>query len=244
MMKLPLTIIFAVFILMLTGCAVNYTTPAGGVSIASLTDDDIADLMKVEPASQFPARIAVARIQASGYVSRTNNSYGSGRYSVVTVRDIEDEGDFQKMLNLPMVAGVAPLNRLLLSPNLDSIKDLRLSAARLKTDMLLIYSVDTTFHVESTPLGPLSLITLGTLPNEKAFVTSTTSGALVDVRTGFIYGASESTEREEQRTNMWSTQDAIDQARIVSEKASFKGFVKGFEELWKNIVEQYSATKS
>lgn len=243
-MKLPLTVVLAVFISLLTGCAVNYTTPAGGVSISSLTDDDIADLMKVEPASEFPARIAVARVQASGYVSKTNNSYGSGRYSVVTVRDIEDESDFKKILSLPMVAGVAPLNRLLLTPNLDSIKDLRLSAARLKTDMLLIYSVDTAFHVESTPLGPLSLITLGTLPNKKAFVTSTTSGALVDVRTGFIYGASESTEREEQRTNMWSTQDAIDEARVISEKASFKGFVKGFEELWKSIVEQYSTPKS
>jgi len=244
MTKKLLSLIFTIVILTISGCAVTYTTPAAGVSISSLTDDDIAELMKVEPAGQFPARIAIARIQASGYSSRTNNSYGSGQYSVVTTRDIEDESDFHKIANLPMVAGVAPLNRLLLTPNLDSIKDLRLSAARLKTDLLLIYSVDTTFHVESTPLGPLSLLTLGTLPNKKAFVSSTISGVLVDVRTGFIYGASESTEREEQRTNMWGTQDAIDEARVRSEKASFKGFVAGFVKLWDSIVEQYAPTKS
>ena len=237
-------ITFLVIIMAITGCAVNYTTPAGGVNISSLTDDDIADLMKVEPAAQFPSRIAIARIQASGYVSRTNNSYGSGRYSVVTTRDIEEEADFEKILKLPMVAGVAPLNRVLLSSQLDSIKDLRISAARLKADLLLIYSVDTAFHIESTPLGPLSLVTLGTLPNKKAFVSSTTSGALIDVRTGYIYGATESTEREEQRANLWSTQDAIDEARIESERASFKSFVAGFEKLWQSVLDQYAVTKS
>ena len=100
--------------------------------------------MKAEPAGQFPARIAVARVQAPGYRSRTNNSYGSGRYSVVTVRDIEDDSAFDTISNLPEVAGLAALNRLLISPNLNSIKDLRLSAARLKTDLLLSYTVDTT----------------------------------------------------------------------------------------------------
>ena len=83
-----------------------------------------------------------------------------------------------------MVRAVAPLSRLLLPSELDSLKDLRLAAARLKTDLLIVYSIDTTFHVEATPLGPLSAITLGFLPNKEAHVTATTSGALVDTRTG------------------------------------------------------------
>ncbi|MCP3851781.1 MAG: hypothetical protein GY694_16325 [Gammaproteobacteria bacterium] len=244
MIKILPTLIFTTMIVAICGCATGYITPAAGVNVSTLTDDDIADLMKVEPAGQFPARIAIARIQASGYESRTNNSYGSGRYSVVTTRDIEEEEDFKKMSTLPMIAGVAPLNRLLLSPSLDSIKDLRLSAARLKTDMLLIYSVDTAFHVETTPLGPLSLVTLGMLPNKNAYVSSTISGVLVDVRTGFIYGAAEATEREEQRANAWSTQDAIDAARIGSEKNGFKSFMIGFEKLWEGIVDQYSTTRN
>ncbi len=224
------------------GCA-TYTTPASGVSIPSLTDDDIAELMKVEPASDFPARIAVARVQESGYISRTNSGYGSGRFSVVTTRDVEEEADFQKISDLAMVSGVAPVGRLLLPPNLNSIKDLRIAAARLKTDLILIYSIDTVFHVEGTPLGPLSAITLGFLPNKKAFVSSTTSGALIDVRTGFVYGVAEATEREEQRTTIWNSQDAIDKARIDSEKASFDSFINEFEKLWKSTLLQYTATK-
>ncbi|MDD1781670.1 hypothetical protein LRP49_10735 [Enterovibrio sp. ZSDZ35] len=238
-MKLKLTAVFGGLLLLMSGCAVNYTTPAGGVDIGALSDDDIATLMSLEPASEFPAGIAVVRIQASGYSSRTNDSYGGGKFSVVTVRDIEDEEDIKNLIKLPMVAGIAPLNRVLIQSNLQSIKDLRLSAARLKADMLLVYSVDTSFHVESTSLGPLSVITLGTLPNHKAYVSATTSGALIDVRTGYVYGASEATEREQQRSNVWSTQEAIDAARIQAESASFKGFIQDFEVMWKSIVEQY-----
>ncbi len=132
----------------------------------ALADADIAALMAVGPASPFPARIAVARIQAPGYASGTKSGYGTGRYSVVTVRDIEDKDSFARIFALPMVGG--------------------------------------------TPLGPLSLITLGLLPDKKAFVSSTTSGALVDVRTGFLYGVSEATEREEQLATIRNTQDIKD----------------------------------
>lgn len=92
---------------------------------------------------------------------RTNSGYGSGRYSAVTTRDIEDEDDFEKLSSLAMVEGIAPLSRLLLSPNLNSIKDLGLSVARLK--------------IEDTPPVPLSGITLGVLTKKKDLLSSTTS---------------------------------------------------------------------
>lgn len=243
MNKFFLGILIATSLFVMQGCA-SYTTPAGGVSISSLTDGDIEELMAIEPVSLFPARVAVARVQASGYISRTNNGYGSGRYSVVTTRDIEEDVDFERLSHLAMVAGVAPLNRLLLPSSLDSIKDLRLAAARLKTDLILIYSVDTVFHVEGTPLGPLSAITLGFLPNKKAFVSSTTSGALIDVRTGFVYGVAEATKKEEQRTTIWNSRNAIDEARIDAESASFKSFIGEFEKLWENTLTQYATSES
>lgn len=239
MTKLFLVAAFMTGVALMQGCA-TYTTPAAGVNISALTDDDIAELMSVEPASTFPARIAIVRVQASGYVSRTNSGFGSGRYSVVTTRDIEDEADFKRIANLEKVTALAPLSRLLLTPETNTIKDFRRSAAQLKTDLLLIYSVDTRFYVESTPLGPLSAITLGFLPNKKAYVSATTSGVLVDVRTGFIYGVAEASGREEQRTTFWNSQDAIDKARMNAEKASFKSFVGEFETLWKNTLLQYA----
>ncbi len=232
--------IAAVCAVAVQGCA-TYTTPAAGANLKALADEDIGALMEVEPASPFPARVAVVRIQAPGYASRTNIGYGAGRYSVVTARDIEDEDLFARISALPMVAGVAPLSRIILPRNPESIKDLRISAARLRTDLVLIYSVDTVFHIEGTPLGPLSPITLGLLPDKKAFVSSTTSGAMVDVRTGFVYGVSEATEREEQLATIWNTQDVIDGARLRSETASFRSFAGEFGKLWKNILAQYAS---
>jgi hypothetical protein len=236
-------IFVTVILLAVQGCA-TYTTPAGGVNINALSDVDIAELMKVEPASTFPARLSVVRIQAPGYTSRTNNGYGNGAYSVVTTRDIEEEVDFEKISNFPMVTSVAPLNRLLLPLQLDTTKDLRLSAARLKTDLILIYSVETSFHIEGTSLGPLSLITLGFIPNEEVFVTSTTSGLLVDVRTGFVYGVAEATSKEEQRTTIWNSKQTIDEARLKTEKQSFKNFINEYEKMWLSTVKQFGYKES
>lgn len=235
-------IVVLIILLALQGCAATYTTPAGGVNITALTDEDIAELFKVEPASSFPARVAVMRVQASGYFTKTNHSYGSGRFSVITNRDIEEDEDLSRLAKLPMITAIAPMSRLLLPAELTSLRDLRRSAARLKTDLLLIYSVDTAFHVEGTPLGPLSLVSLGFIPNKKAFVTSTTSGALIDVRTGFVYGVAEATEREEQRHSIWNSENAIEEARLKAEKTSYKAFTDEFEKLWKSTVESFGAS--
>lgn len=236
-------ILLLLSLLVLGGCATTYRTPAGGVDIPAITDADIEELLKIEPAAPFPARIAVARVQASGYISWTTQGYGEGRYSVVTTRDIETDADFERLNKLTMVNGVAPLNRLILPAKLDTLKDLRIAAARLKTDLLLLYSLDTAFHVDTTPLGPLSTVTLGFLPNKEASVTTTTSGALIDVRTGFIYGLTEATESKKQRANIWTTQDAIDESRLSAEKASFQAFMDAFEKLWQGTVEAYALGK-
>lgn len=238
------TLVLVLFVAAVLGGCATYRTPAGGVDIPAITDADIEELLRVEPASPFPARIAIARVQASGYVSSTNRGYGTGRYSIVTTRDIEDEADFLRVGRLPMVGAVAPLNRLLIPTQLDSLKDLRIAAARVRTDLLLLYSLDTAFHVESTPLGPLSTITLGFLPNKEARVTSTTSGALIDVRTGFVYGVAEATETEQQRANVWTSQDVIDESRLRAEKASFLTFLSELETLWKRTVEEYASKES
>lgn len=149
-------------IMMLSGCA-SYTTPGGSVQFSELADTDINELMSKEPAANFPANISVARIQAPGYQSYKVSSFGTGRYSVVTTREVESEEDFERLSNLPKVAGIAPLNRILLPANLDSIKSLREASARLKADILLIYTFDTSFHAGEQKFAPLNVISLGFL---------------------------------------------------------------------------------
>ncbi|MDD5271600.1 MAG: hypothetical protein PHU14_02660 [Methylovulum sp.] len=227
--------------LVVSGCS-TYQTPGAGISVGNLSkaDTDIAELMKREPAASFPARLAVVRIQAADYGSDDRQCHGTGRYCALTIRDIETEQDFNGLSQLPMMAGVAAIGQMLLPDKLDSIKDLRVAAANLKADMVLVYSVDTRFSVENTDIGPLALISLGFLPNKEAHVTSTAACALFDVRTGFVYGTAESSATEKQQASMWSTEGAIENARLKTEAAAFKQMLGEFNTLWQGVVDTYT----
>jgi hypothetical protein len=234
-----LTLAFAV--LALAGCA-SYHTPGGPIDVreVSRADDDIAAALEREPAARFPARIAIARAQASGYSSRSQpDCFGRGRYCVITAREIESDTDFATLTRLPMIAGVAPLSRVLLPQDFSSFRDLRIAAAQLRADMLLVYTVDTRFHVGGSA-APLALLSLGTLPTNKARVTSTAAAVLIDVRTGFIYGLAEGTASDEQRSSPWSTETVVDRARLATETEAFHKLTDEFGKVWKGVVEEHA----
>jgi len=237
------TFLFA--LALVSGCGAHYVTPSGGASMAEFAglseqiDGDISKHFETRPAAAFPAHIAVVRIQDSGYRNRTHHGYGHGRYSVVTTRDIETDEAFERLQKLPDVNGVAPIGRMLVPVNANSIKDLRIPAARLHADMVLVYSVDTSLYVDGKQLGPLSVISLGLIPNKKAHVTATVAGMLVDVRTGYVYGTTESTDTQSQIATVWDTEVAIESSRKKAEKNAFEGFVGEFEDLWGGVVNVY-----
>jgi hypothetical protein len=229
--------------LMLVGCA-TYQTPGAGISMGDLSkaDGEIAEVMKREPTAVFPARVAIARVEAPGYYTRGAQCYGRGRMCLVTAHEVEKDQDFARIASLPMVAGTAPMGRMLLSGEVNSAKDLRLGAASLKADFLVVYSIDTRFHIESTDIGPVALVSLGFLPNKKAHVTATASAALVDVRTGFVYGVAEFTATEEQRATVWSSEEAVEASRLRAESGAFQGLLSEYEKLWQGIVREYAGT--
>jgi hypothetical protein len=221
--------------LALCGCA-SYRTPGGGVSIPEITSPGIAEAMARKPAASWPARLIVVRVQGSGYQSYTARGYGQGRFSVVTTRDIETEADFARLGAMPKVAAVGALNRLLLPGNLDSADDLRTAAAQLQGDIVLLYTIDTSFRTESTQIGPLQLVSLGFFPNKKAKVSSTCAIALLDTRTGYVYGVAESTSNEAQRSDLWNKEAAIEKARARAERGAFTGALAEVEKLWASIA--------
>lgn len=237
-----LRILLAGLALTLAACA-TYQTPGAGVAVGNMAgaDEDIAEVMSREPQAAFPARLAVARVQSPGYQLTNDACYGKGRYCVVTARDIESEEDFGRLAALPGVAGVAPLGRMLLPEQLDGVRELRLAAANLKADILLVYSLDTRFRVESNDVGPLSVISLGFFKNKNAQVATTAAAALFDVRSGFVYGVAEATAREDQRASLWSTRSAIEGAKQATESASFQLLLGEIDTLWRDIVAQQAA---
>jgi hypothetical protein len=224
--------------MMLCSCA-TYMTPGSGVSIPEITTPAVADTMSRKPAATFPARLVIVRVQGSGYQSYTNNGYGRGTYTVLTTRDIETEADFTRLAAMPDVADVGGMNRLLLPGHLNSADDLRQAAASLQADIVLMYTIDTAFRTDTQQIGPMQLVSLGFFPNKKAKVSSTCALAFIDTRTGFIYGVAESTANEEQRSDLWNKEEAIEKARAKAERGAFTAALGEVEKLWASIVGRY-----
>ncbi len=232
---------------LLTGCA-SYTTPGAPADFTALgvvappagvsTDFSIEERLARKPAAAFPAHIAVARVQGAGYRSMTVDSYGYGQVGVVTTRDVEKDEQVARIAALPGIAGLAPVNRLLLPGRIDSELDLRRVAASVQADMLLLYTFDTRFNTGTT-IPALGVVTLGLFPNKEARVTSTASAVLLDTRTGYVYGVCEATAQTEQLANAWSTKDAVDQARRRAETRAFDSLVGEFEKVWTGVAARF-----
>jgi hypothetical protein len=230
-----------------SGCA-EYATPgraadlrAVGVTqamVAGGTESGIEQQLNKKPLAALPTGLAVARLQAPGYRSRTAEGFGEGRYSVVTTRDVEPEAAVARLNKMPMVLGVAPISRLLLPAHLQTDQELRHAAAQLHADMLLVYTLDTTFQ-KNDLAEPLTVITLGISPNQKATIVSTASAVLMDTRNGYIYGVSEATSRSSKLMGAWGSGDAIDEARRVTEGEAFEKLVGEVEKMWGGVVRQF-----
>jgi hypothetical protein len=223
-----------------SGCA-TYIPPSGRADLGNISSFNMQESFAARPAAGIPASIAAVRVQAPQYRSyhteREGGVYGGGRYSVVTVKEVEDDSDLQRITKLPDVGGFITINRLLIPARLESDRELREAAARLKADMLLLYTFDTSFHDNDASVA-LNVITLGLSPTRRVFVHVTASALLIDTRTGFVYAALEANERRKLLTNAWESRESADRARQDAERAAFKGLVAEFEKNWSAVVER------
>ena len=223
------------------GCAPSYVVPGGPARLEAIkyTDAYLRSAYEAKPLAQFPAMIAVARVQSGNYQSRTAQSFGEGAYRLVTTRDVETDADFERLGEFPGVAGLAPVNRMLVPQQLRTEDDLRLAAARVKADILLLYTFDTQFYVKDFA-GPVTVLTLGLSPNRRAYVTTTASCILIDTRSGYVYGGVESTAKSDQIANGWTSDDAVDDTRLRTEKESFQRLIGELTKTWPRIYYQYA----
>lgn len=233
------------------GCTV-YDTPSGTpvnfgelgigvpeVSRLSSDRDDPSGLtsgLPDRPLADFPAVLAVARVQGQGYISAVGPSYHTAGFSIVGGREAESDRSIRRLESLPLVLGVAPLNRLVVDANARNEEDLRRAAARVQADLLLLYTFDTRSSVETTiPL--LGLATLGLFPTEEARVRTTAAAVLIDTRSGYVFGIAEATHTEKQPANEWTSGDAVSQAWRRAERRAFDDLVDQFEVLWDRVVQ-------
>ena len=248
MLKRISTLAAAIVAFVAGGCASHYATPGRGANLQEMVadaprvpdrgDPSVIAAMGTQPLAKFPTGIAVVRIQAPGYVSETAEGWGTGRYSIVTTRDIESPADLKRLSKLPLVSGIGPINRLLLPTQLESDLQLRDAAARMHADLLLVYTLDTTFVVEDKA-APLSVVTLGLSPNQHAKVVCTASALLLDTRNGYLYGVAEATDRQGQLASAWTSNAAVDQTRRRAETKAFTKLVGELEKTWTGVVGTY-----
>ena len=239
-MRIPTIVIILASFALFTGCA-TYIPPSGRADLADLSSPSMQESFAAKPAAAFPASIAAVRVQAPGYHSyytdREGGVYGSGRYSVITVKKVEEEAGLERIAKLQGIGGLITINRLLLPENLNSDRELREAAARLKADMVLLYTFDTSFHNNDASVA-LNVITLGLSPTRRVFVHVAASALLIDTRTGFIYAALEANEKRILTSNAWESRETADRARRDAEKAAFKALLNEFEKNWPQIVER------
>lgn len=228
--------------LLLAACA-NYRTPGSGAALGDLMQPGTPANAGLHPAAVFPARLALVRVQNADYATNDSNCFGTGRYCVVTVRNIESDQDIQRLRQLPLVAGLVDVPRMVLPARLDSVDDLRAVAASLHADLLLLYTLDTRFTLNHTQLDPLAEIPPGFLPNKDARVTTTTSAVLIDVATGFVYGSAQATAWRDQNAAVWATRAAIADERRMTEHASFERMLDKFDAVWHDVLVHYGMRK-
>ena len=238
--------IFVVVLLALVSACATYVTPGAGVPLKmpSTPEEDADALVAVEPRARFPARIAIARVQAPDYYAKGTTCQGSGKYCVVITREAETEKEMERIARFPEVAGLAPIVRLSTPASFQSHRDLRSMAANLKADILLLYSIDTAFRVDTKSFGPLDVISLGMLPKKNTYVRATASALLLDVQTGFVYGEAEATASEENNASGWSTVEKIEAARLRTESAGFQRLVSEVEKLWADVVKEHGGKQN
>jgi len=225
-------------LLALTGCA-TYITPSGRADLSAISSSTMKESFAAKPAAQLPAYIACVRVQApayrSYYTEREGGVHGTGRYSVITTREIEEASDLERISKMTDVGGLASLSRLLIPEHLNSDAELREAAARLKADLIFLYTFDTTFHDNDKSVA-LNVVSLGLSPTRKISVHVTASALIMDTRTGFIYAALESNEKRLLTSNAWESSEAADRARQEAEKAAFKSLLKELEKSWSQVV--------
>lgn len=234
----------AIALFFLCGCGGSYINSGGAVSLTELSDNWKTDQpLDSKPAAAFPARLAVARVQDKNRRTYLEPGVNVGRYTLITSRNPERDEHMQKITGWPQVAGVAPLNGMVMPESAtDGDLALRRAAASLHADMLVVYTFDTSTQIKDHELGPLNTIFLGFLPNQEAIINTTASAMIVDVRTGYIYGLSEFTARESRGATVWSKDDAADACRIKAEAKAFDGLVTQMTQTWAGIVATHAST--
>lgn len=231
------SIVMLAAIFVISACSAPPKSPRSGINVSTLAADggDINEAMSRRRKARWPARMAFARIQRTGYDGGAP-CQGSGEYCFVTTREFETDEDFARLKKMRQVSSLTPLKRLLIPQDLSSMEQLRAAAKTMKTNVLLVYTIDTKFKVDDTQHQSISVVTLGFLATKKARVDTTATAAIVDVANGAVLGVAEGIAFDEQKASNWSTDGKLKASRAQVERKAFEELLGDIGRVWKSAI--------
>ena len=197
-------------------------------SVKAFSDPLIARAYNAKPTIQFPAKIAVAP---------------QCDQAQEQLRRLDAAGKLDALRRLPNISAIIPVSTLLLAEGdgkpvwNKSDLILREAAAKLHADAVLLLKVETNIS-DGKLFAPLTTVSLGLFPNNRAEVIATALAALVDTRTGYVYGTLERSAGRSCITISWDdfTRDRTIDRACADAVQKLLGDVPDF---WRGVVQAH-----
>jgi hypothetical protein len=228
-LKTSVTLIFAT-VSLFSGCSSYVNSPAARSAVAekkqAFSHALISRAYNAKPTMRFPATIAIAP-QSGEAVMHLRALDALGRLeSLKTLPDLR---------GLPMVSGLVSNRAPIDDSATESDLRLREAAARLHADAVLLISVETN-ATNGEVFAPLTTATLGLFPNNRYEIIATGLAALVDTRTGFVYGTMEKSAAKSGLLMVAGSGDALERRKQLAQREAVEKLLREFPDFWRGVV--------
>ena len=229
-MKPIILLLLTIAIAFTGGCTSHINSPAVARAIeakrAAFSDPLLARAYNAQPTMRFPATIAIA--------TQSNETREH-------IRNLSAQGRLDTLKSLPQLANFITLSSLIYNPQTTATKPdlvMREAAARMHSDAVLIVATETQ-ATDGKIIAPLTELSLGLFPNKRYELVSTALAALVDTRTGYVYGALEESRSRTGLTMAWGSDDVMHRARTRTEREALEKLIAAFPPFWRGVVEHH-----
>lgn len=212
---------------LLVGCA-SYVTPASRQESPASTPEEIRLNFERTAKAAFPARIHVVSVRPNG------SMWCADENRDLVSRFLRDAGAKAELRRGSFVP----------DPTLALNKDGYVvyqspTSSPFKPTMILSIGLQQSSSDRSLEVGPLGLLTLGTIPTQFVVCDATVSFVLTDAQTGYIYAVGDAGERTIQLHNAWNENQATRDAGRRAVDSAVRKLAVEFSGAWELIVRQY-----
>lgn len=190
------------------------------------------------PAIHFPAVIVVAEVGSNGPCLPGPQQSGPLAMHLITRDDFPRDEHLARLRALPEILAAKTLDPRGISRGAVTAESLRAAARAQRADLLLVYTF-ATFAELNDKAELASLATLGLAPTTVAKGRTVVEAVLIDARTGYLYGLARAEDDAAQLANLYTADEAEEDARSRAERRAFERLLADFPNAWQRLVSEY-----